>query len=113
MEPRILAFALVVALLPLGTAFTFPCVTGLLSQVIDPRERGVMMGVQQSYGGVARVLFPLLAGWTLQHMGVGYPFWTSAVLVVGTLMLSFGIGPRQEEEPPEARKEEGVAVAAT
>jgi MFS family permease len=113
LEPRIVAFALVIALLPLGTAFTFPCVTGLLSQVIDQRERGVMMGVQQSYGGVARVLFPLLAGWTFQHLGVGYPFWTSAVLVVGTLMLSFGIGPRQEEEPPGAPKQEGVAVAAT
>lgn len=30
-----LAFA--VGLIPLGTAFTFPCVTGLLSKVIDPR----------------------------------------------------------------------------
>jgi MFS family permease len=113
-EARIVVFALVIALLPLGTAFTFPCVTGLLSQVIDPRERGVMMGVQQSYGGAARVLFPLLAGWTFQHMGTGYPFWTSAVLVLGTFLLSFGIGPRrEEEEPPAPGKKEGVAVAAT
>ncbi|HEX6748852.1 MAG TPA: MFS transporter [Longimicrobium sp.] len=112
-EPRIVVLALVAALMPLGTAFTFPCVTGLLSQVIDPRERGVMMGVQQSYGGAARVLFPLLAGWTFQHMGTGFPFWTSAALVVGTLFLSFGIGPHREEEPPAPQKEEGVAVAAT
>jgi len=113
-EPRIVVFALVIALLPLGTAFTFPCVTGLLSQVIDPRERGVMMGVQQSYGGAARVLFPLLAGWTFQHMGTGYPFWTSAVLVLGTFLLSFGIGPRREEDEPAAPgKKEGVPVAAT
>jgi len=114
MEPRIVVFALVIALLPLGTAFTFPCVTGLLSQVIEPRERGVMMGVQQSYGGAARVLFPLLAGWTFQHMGTGYPFWTSAALVLGTFFLSFGIGPRREEDEPAApEKKEGVAVAAT
>jgi len=96
LEPRYVALALVVSLMPLGTAFTFPCVTGLLSQVISPRERGVMMGVQQSYGGAARVLFPLLAGWTFQHLGVGYPFWTSALLVLGTLFLSFGIAPRRE-----------------
>jgi predicted MFS family arabinose efflux permease len=114
LEPRYVALALVVSLMPLGTAFTFPCVTGLLSQVIDARERGVMMGVQQSYGGVARVLFPLLAGWTFQHLGAGYPFWTSAVMVVGTFFLSFGIGRRREEEPPpKAKEEEGVAVAAT
>jgi MFS family permease len=111
-DGRYLTLALVVSLMPLGTAFTFPCVTGLLSQVIEPRERGVMMGVQQSYGGMARVVFPLLAGWTFQHLGVGYPFWTSAVLVLGTLFLSFGIAPRREEPAPSAHA--GPApVAAT
>jgi len=102
LDARYVALALVVSLMPLGTAFTFPCVTGLLSQVISPRERGVMMGVQQSFGGAARVLFPLLAGWTFEHLGVGYPFWTSAVLVLGTLFLSFGIAPRRDAAEPAA-----------
>jgi MFS family permease len=102
LDSRYVALALVVSLMPLGTAFTFPCVTGLLSQVISPRERGVMMGVQQSFGGAARVLFPLLAGWTFEHLGVGYPFWTSAVLVLGTLFLSFGIAPRRDAAEPAA-----------
>ena len=35
--------AIAVALIPLGTAFTFPCVTALLSRVIVPRERGLYM----------------------------------------------------------------------
>ena len=112
-EPRYVALALVVSLMPLGTAFTFPCVTGLLSQVIEPRERGVMMGVQQSFGGAARVLFPLLAGWTFEHLGVGYPFWTSAVLVLGTLFLSFGIAPRGEEPAPPSGRPGTAPVAAT
>jgi MFS family permease len=116
LEPRIVILALVIALFPLGTAFTFPCVTGLLSQVIDQRERGVMMGVQQSYGGAARVLFPLLAGWTWEHLGVGYPFWTSAVLVMGTLFLTFGITQPREDPvsatSPPAAAEEKPAVAA-
>ncbi len=43
--------ALAVALLPLGTAFTFPCITSLLSRVIEPHERGLYMGVQQTFGG--------------------------------------------------------------
>jgi MFS family permease len=111
LEPRYVALALVVSLMPLGTAFTFPCVTGLLSQVIEPRERGVMMGVQQSFGGAARVAFPLLAGWTFQNLGVGYPFWTSALMVLGTLFLSFGIEPRREEPAPR-HKQEGDMVAA-
>ena len=110
-DARIIVLGLVIALVPLGTAFTFPCVTGLLSQVIDPAERGVMMGVQQSYGGAARVLFPLLAGWTYQQINPAAPFWTSAALVLATLFLSFGIGPRPEEPRPAPREEEPVAAA--
>jgi len=48
--------AVAVALIPLGTAFTFPCVTALLSRVIAPRQRGLYMGMQQTYGGVARIV---------------------------------------------------------
>src|SRR5438552_11459283 len=39
--------AIAVALLPLGTAFTFPCVTALLSRVIASRERGLYTGMEQ------------------------------------------------------------------
>ena len=35
----LIPLALAVALLPLGTAFTFPCVTALLSRVVPSRER--------------------------------------------------------------------------
>jgi multidrug resistance protein len=97
--PRFLLLAAVITLIPLGTAFTFPCVTALLSQVIDPRERGVVMGVQQSYGGVARVIAPLAAGWAWDALGTGYPFWGSAVLVLGTLFLSFGIDASRAHAP--------------
>src|SRR5215204_1549467 len=51
--------ALAVALIPLGTAFTLPCVTALLSRVIKAGERGLFMGMQQTYGGVARAIGPL------------------------------------------------------
>src|SRR5258705_7176007 len=51
--------AIAVALIPLGTAFTFPCVTALLSRVINPRERGLYMGMQQTYGGVGPNLAPV------------------------------------------------------
>src|SRR2546425_2522234 len=51
--------ALAVALIPLGASFTFPCVTALLSRVIAPRQRGLYMGMQQTYGGGARIIAPL------------------------------------------------------
>jgi len=96
--PRFLVLGAVITLIPIGTAFTFPCVTALLSHVIDPRERGVVMGAQQSYGGVARVIAPLASGWAWDALGTGYPFWGSATLVLATLFLTFGLDPRRVQD---------------
>jgi MFS family permease len=83
--------ALAIMLIPLGTAFTFPCVTGMLSQVIPNHERGLYMGVQQSFGGVARIAGPLWAGFAFDHLGRGVPFYTGASLAVLTILLGLGI----------------------
>ena len=84
-----LAFA--VALIPLGTAFTFPCVTALLSRVISPRERGLYMGMQQTYGGVARIIAPLFFGWAFDSLGVSSPYFFSSAFIVATIFLGFGL----------------------
>ena len=78
--------ALAVALLPLGTAFTFPCVTAMLSRVIPNNERGLYMGVQQTFGGSARVVFPILFG-LLFDIALPLPFLLSASLVIFTIYL--------------------------
>ena len=83
--------AAAVALIPLGTAFTFPCVTALLSRVIPPADRGLYMGTQQTWGGISRVIFPLIAGWAFQSISVGAPFWICAAFVAGTLLLGRGM----------------------
>lgn len=96
--------AAAVALIPLGTAFTFPCVTALLSRVIENHERGLYLGVQQTYGGIARVLSPLAAGFAWDHFVPGSPFWMSAVLVIGTFFLGLGV-ERFLDEPVAAHAE--------
>jgi MFS family permease len=78
--------ALAVALIPLGTAFTFPCVTSLLSRVVSSRERGLYMGVQQTFGGAARVIFPVIYGYLFDRV-IQLPFLLAAVLVAGTILL--------------------------
>ncbi|MGH9872804.1 MAG: MFS transporter [Pyrinomonadaceae bacterium] len=80
-----------VALLPLGTAFTFPCVTALLSRVTSQRERGLYMGMQQTYGGVARIVAPLFFGWSYDHLGVSSPYFFSAAFIFVTVFLGFGL----------------------
>jgi MFS family permease len=83
--------AVAVALIPLGTAFTFPCVTALLSRVIATRQRGLYMGLQQTYGGVARIIAPLFFGWAFDSLGVSSPYYFSSVFLLATLLLGFGL----------------------
>ncbi len=75
-------------LMPLGTAFLFPCVTGLLSQVVPSADRGLYMGVQQTFGGVSRVAFPVAAGFAMDAFGYGTPFLAAALMVLVTLPLT-------------------------
>ncbi len=91
------SLALSVALIPLGTAFTFPCVTSMLSRVIPSRERGMYMGVQQTFGGLARVIVPLWAGFAYDHLGKTVPFFTSAALVGGTILLGRSVDDGRNE----------------
>jgi len=92
------SLAISVALIPLGTAFTFPCVTSMLSRVISSRERGLYMGVQQTFGGVGRVLIPLWAGFSYDHFGHSVPLFTSAALVIGVIALGYGIDDGRKAE---------------
>ncbi len=89
--PTYITLYLAVTLIPLGTAFTFPCVTSLLSRVINRNERGLYMGVQQTFGGLARVIVPIFAGFTYDRFGHSIPFSVSAVLVMIGFFIAMGI----------------------
>jgi predicted MFS family arabinose efflux permease len=102
--------AIAVALIPLGTAFTFPCVTALLSRVISQRERGLYMGMQQTYGGVARIIAPLFFGWSFDHLGVSSPYFFSAAFILGTVLLGFGLDQYARPKVP-AVAETSVAAS--
>src|SRR5216684_741532 len=102
--------AVAVALIPLGTAFTFPCVTALLSRVIAPRERGLYMGMQQTYGGVTRVIAPLFFGWAFDSLGVSSPYFFSSAFIIATIFLGFGLDQyARREEVPAAREAASVS----
>ncbi len=85
-------FAIVIALVPLGAALNFPSVTALLSRVVGEHERGLYMGVQQTYGGIARVIYPLVAGVASDHLGESAPFWISGALVLSTIAMGSQLG---------------------
>lgn len=101
---NLLMLAIAVALIPLGTAFTFPCVTALLSRVINPRERGLYMGMQQTYGGVARIIAPLFFGWAFDSLGVSSPYFFSSAFIIATIFLGFGLDRYARPERAVARE---------
>jgi len=86
-----LPLALVLALIPFGAALNFPSVTAFLSRVVGEDERGLYLGVQQTYGGLARVLYPLAAGGLAVAFGESAPFWLSGVLVASTAIIGLGL----------------------
>ncbi len=88
--------ALVIPLVPMGTALLFPSVTALSSHLSDPRELGQMMGVQQAFGGVARVIAPLVATWLYQHLGPRDPFFAAATIMLLVTVLAIRVPSRRE-----------------
>lgn len=89
--------ALVLALFPLGTALLFPAVTALVSHESDPKELGQTMGVQQAFGGVARVAGPMWSTPVFQLLGPSVPFLFAAGIVAAASVLAFRVPLRRGE----------------
>jgi hypothetical protein len=51
---------------------------------------------------LARVIVPLWAGFSYDHLGKTVPLFTSAALVFGTIMLGVGIDDGRKEAVPVA-----------
>lgn len=98
----IVRMALALALIPVGTALLFPSVTALVTQHTDPAEVGQTMGVQQSFGGSARVLGPMWATPVFQLAGPAVPFFVASGIVAFTGMLAFRVPVRPRSPAPVA-----------
>ena len=91
-EPRsIWTLALVMPLMPIGTALLFPSTTALVSHSAARSEYGMTMGVMQFFGGVARVIAPIIATGAFQHLGHGAPFYLAAGFVGLVSLLAFRV----------------------
>lgn len=83
--------ALVIPLVPIGTALLFPSTTSLMSRSADRAEYGTVMGVAQTFGGIARVVAPLLATAAFQELGHASPFLLGAAVVALVGLLAFRV----------------------
>jgi predicted MFS family arabinose efflux permease len=99
---HLLGLALVILFVPVGTALLFPATTALVSRRSLRGETGQILGVQQAFGSVARMVGPLWAGFVFQEVGQGYPFWLAAVLMLGVSMLTLRQSNSRTEPSPSA-----------
>lgn len=99
-------FGLAVMLIPIGTALLFPATTSLVSSRARKGETGMLLGVQQSFGGVARLVGPLWAGAAFQSIGVGAPFWIGGGVML--ILHFFAVTVR-----PEAHDDAAFAAGQT
>jgi MFS family permease len=86
--------AIVIPLVPIGTALLFPATTSLMSRYSDARELGTTMGVAQTFAGLARVGAPLLATTIFQRLGHAWPFYVAGAVVALAGILTLQI-PRE------------------
>ena len=68
-------------LLTAGQGLITPTLSSTVAGQVDHGARGEVLGVQQSVGGLARVLGPILGGVAFGAIGVGAPYAGGAVLV--------------------------------
>jgi len=68
-------------LLTAGEGLITPTLASTVAGQVEPRERGEVLGVQQSAGGLARVIGPSLGGVAFGAFGPGMPYAAGAVVV--------------------------------
>ena len=87
LAPSLWTLAIVIPLVPIGTALLFPATTALLSRSTDKAEYGMTMGIAQTFAGISRLIAPILSTAMFEHVSQAAPFFFAAAMVgVGTLM---------------------------
>ena len=94
-----------VLFIPVGTALLFPATSSMVSALAPRDSTGQALGVQQSFGGVARLLGPIWAG-SLFELGDRVPFWAGAGLMALLFLPAWSLARPVEPSPP------GVAEGA-
>ncbi|MBV8200294.1 MAG: MFS transporter [Acidobacteria bacterium] len=103
---RIVCFAAIAMLVPVGTALLFPSTTALVSRRSPREEMGQIMGVQQLFGGITRFLGPIWSTW-LFGSSVMLPFWAASAF-----MLSGGVLTWRIRREPRSRPAAAAGAAA-
>lgn len=86
----------------LGFGLAGPALSGLVSRRATPQEQGQLLGTAQSVASLTRILGPVWAGATFDHIGTGAPYWSGAVWSILAAVWSYhATRQRAETAAPE------------
>jgi hypothetical protein len=58
--------------------------------------------MQQTYGGISRIIAPLFFGWCFDTIGVRSPYFFSSAIILATISLGFGLDKYARPTPANA-----------
>ena len=77
--------------LAIGTSIVNPSNQSLTSKLADPAKVGGVLGVGQSLSTLGRILGPIVGGYAFQSLGVAFPYYIGAAVMLLVLALSFAL----------------------
>ncbi|MFO0669694.1 MAG: MFS transporter [Polyangiaceae bacterium] len=80
------------ALLAVGNGITQPTVSAFVSKRASAREQGAVLGTNQSFAALARVIGPTLGGFVYQHLGMRAPYFAGAIGMAVALVVALPLG---------------------
>lgn len=92
--------ALIIPLVPIGTALLFPATTALMSRLSAREELGLTMGVAQTFAGISRVIAPIVATSAFQRFGPPTPFYIAGGIVALAGILTLRVAPPAPQPTP-------------
>jgi len=107
----IFVLALIWGFVPIGTACLFPSTSASVTHRVSDEEFGQALGVQQAFGGIARVVGPVWATAVYQTAGAEVPFYVAAGIVLIAVLLTFLVRePRIPVTAEEVTREEPLPL---
>ncbi|AKU91055.1 MFS transporter [Vulgatibacter incomptus] len=79
------------AILAFGNGLSSPALSSLVSKQAPSHSQGRILGVNQSMGSLARVIGPLVGGFTFDHGGEVAPFFVAAGILGVAVLISLRI----------------------
>ncbi|MFX1388027.1 MAG: MFS transporter, partial [Promethearchaeota archaeon] len=89
--PTVIVFYLLISLLSTGSGFVRTSIPSLISKLSNEDEQGGFLGLAQSVVSFAFIPGPLIAGYFYEFIDVLAPFLFSAILLLGSFILSLKI----------------------